>query len=83
MTRSSAARRPRVKDRVDDRLVAQSLLAMLEPQARAMLVWWIFDGMSQQEIGNRLGLSQVQVSRSVRRSLRQLRVALERSRTAA
>jgi len=71
------------EDRVDDRLVAQSLLAMLEPQARSMLVWWIFDGMSQQEIGDRLGLSQVQVSRSVRRSLRQLRAALERSQTAA
>jgi RNA polymerase sigma-B factor len=71
------------EEHVDDVHLTRALLAMLEPRARAMLVSWVIDGMTQQAIGREFGLSQVQVSRSVRRSLQRLRAVEQQWRAAA
>jgi len=63
----------------DDRLLAGQLLAHLPVLDRAILVMWLLDGVSQAEVGRRFGLTQVQVSRSARRSLDALRTVAERS----
>jgi len=57
----------------DDRIVANQLLDHLAPRERDILLSWLIDGTSQHEVGRRFGLTQVQVSRSARRSLRTLR----------
>jgi len=57
----------------DDRMLVEQLLGRLAPTDRTILVSWLVDGASQQEVGKRFGLTQVQVSRSARRSLRTLR----------
>ena len=57
----------------DDRMLVDQLLGCLAPVDRDILVAWLVDGISQAEIGRRLGLSQAQVSGSARRSLGRLR----------
>jgi len=63
----------------DDRLLVGQLLARLPALDRAILVAWLLDDVSQEEVGRRFGLTQVQVSRSARRSLTALRAMAERS----
>jgi RNA polymerase sigma-B factor len=59
--------------RHDNQLLASELLARLPRRDRTILVSWLVDGLTQQEIGQRVGLTQVQVSRAARRSLNTLR----------
>jgi RNA polymerase sigma-B factor len=63
----------------DDRLLVAELLARLPTLDRAILVTWLLDGVSQEEVGRRFGLTQVQVCRSARRSLRALQGMAARS----
>ena len=63
--------------RLDDRLLARQLLEHLSSRERAILTAWLVDGLTQEEVGRRFGLTQVQVSRSTRRSLRTLRALVE------
>ena len=63
--------------RVDDRMMVERLLEALEPREQLMVRLRFFDEMTQGEIGQRLGISQMHVSRLLRRSLDQLRAVLD------
>ena len=61
---------------VADRLALQRALSGLSQRDRLILRWRFEDGSTQGEIGRKLGISQMQVSRIIRRILGQARVAL-------
>ncbi len=63
--------------RVDDRLEVEGLLAELEPRCRLIVQLYYVQGLSQDAIAARLGVSQMHVSRLLRRSLARLRERLE------
>lgn len=65
---------------VDDRLLVERLLASLGPRERLMIRLRYYDEMTQGEIAQRLGISQMHVSRLLRRSLDQLREAMDPGR---
>jgi len=56
-------------------LLARDLIARLDPCDREIVYLTFFEGWTQREIGSRLGLGQVQVSRRLRAALDQLRLA--------
>ena len=58
---------------VDDRAVLSKALKALEPQEQRVLYLRFFEGLTQTEIAVKLGISQMQVSRLLRRTLRILR----------
>lgn len=58
---------------VEDRDVLSSALKKLDASEQAVLYWRFYRGMTQSEIATKMGLSQMQVSRILRRSLRILR----------
>jgi RNA polymerase sigma-B factor len=60
-------------DLVDHRESLRPLIAELSGRDRAILQMRFFDGMTQTEIGNRLGISQIHVSRLLSRILAGLR----------
>jgi RNA polymerase sigma-B factor len=57
----------------DDRMAVRRLLGTLAPRERTIVYLRFFGELTQQEIGERLGMSQVHVSRLLRQSLQQLR----------
>lgn len=59
--------------RSEDRMVVERLLERVEPRERLMLRMRFYDEMTQQEIAERLGISQMQVSRLLSRVLTRLR----------
>jgi RNA polymerase sigma-B factor len=63
-------------DRLTDRLALQRALAGISGRDRQVLRWRFEEGCTQGEIGRRLGISQMQVSRIIRRILEQARRAL-------
>ncbi|MFT4110005.1 sigma-70 family RNA polymerase sigma factor [Propionicimonas sp.] len=63
-------------DRLVDRIALQRALAGLSRREQLVLKWRFEDGCTQSEIGRRLGVSQMQVSRILRRSLDRARDAL-------
>jgi RNA polymerase sigma-B factor len=63
--------------RSEDRMVVEELLDRLEPRERLMLRMRFYDDMTQQEIAERLGISQMQVSRLLSRVLARLRDQVE------
>ncbi len=62
---------------VENRLLVDRLLSALDPRDRLMLRMRYFDEMTQGDIAERLGISQMHVSRLLRRSLDQLRLSLQ------
>ncbi len=58
---------------VEDLLVLREVISELDTRRRAILGMRFFDGLTQQEIASRLGISQVQVSRLLCATLIQLR----------
>jgi RNA polymerase sigma-B factor len=66
---------PRYAD-IDDRLSLQSLVSELPPRERGIVTMRFYEYMSQPQIAAKLGVSQMYVSRALRRSLAQLRVAM-------
>lgn len=62
--------------RVDDRVCIESALAALDPVDRELLTLRFVQELTQREIGVRVGRSQMQVSRSLRRLIEHLRVSL-------
>lgn len=60
-------------DSVTDRLSLHAALAALEERDRQIIGWRYGEGLTQSEIGARLGVSQMQVSRILRRILKDLR----------
>ena len=67
---------------VEDRAVLAGLLATLEPDQRSVLYLRFHHGLTQAEIGRRVGVSQMSVSRILRSSLEQLRAAADAESTA-
>lgn len=62
---------------VDDAETVKKLLASLPEQERVVVTMRFFDGMSQSEIANEVGVSQMQVSRLLSRSLAKLRADVD------
>jgi RNA polymerase sigma-B factor len=62
----------------EDRLVVDQLLSLLPRREQLMVRLRYFDGMTQTEIAERLGISQMHVSRLLARSLDTLRAATQR-----
>jgi RNA polymerase sigma-B factor len=81
------SRRPGVVDPgyalAEDRVVLAGLLAALEPFERIVLYLRFHHGLTQQEIGRRIGVSQMSVSRILRGSLERLRLAADAESPAA
>lgn len=63
-------------DQLTDRLALRRVLATLSGRDRAILGWRFVDGLTQEEIGQRVGISQMQISRIIRRILGEAREAL-------
>lgn len=64
-------------------LTVAPLLARLSPQERQLLTWRYYDSLTQSDIAERLGISQMTVSRKLTRLLTQLqRQTTDRRRTA-
>jgi len=63
-------------ERTEVRLAVESLLATLNPSDRRIVELRFFDELTQDEIAARLGVSQMQVSRLIRRALDHLRAYL-------
>ena len=61
----------------EHRVALSPLLATLPPREQTILHLRFFEGLTQSEIANRLGISQMHVSRLLARSLAQLRNAAE------
>jgi RNA polymerase sigma-B factor len=64
-------------DRVDDRATIDALLSVLPARDRKVLRLRFDDDLTQSEIGARIGVSQMQVSRIIRQALRALRQDIE------
>lgn len=62
---------------VDDAIILRAALARLPPRERAMVALRFDAGLSQVEIAEAMGMSPMQVSRALRRTLRLLRDELE------
>ena len=56
----------------DDRIVLEQAVADFSPREREVVKMRFEDGLTQVEIAERLGISQVQVSRLLRRTLRRI-----------
>jgi RNA polymerase sigma-B factor len=65
-------------ERVETAVVLRDALATLSPRDRQIVRLRFFEGLSQQEIGDRIGVTQMQVSRLLTRILRDLRSAITR-----
>lgn len=63
-------------ERTEARLAIEALLATLNPSDRRIVELRFFDELSQDDIARQLGVSQMQVSRLIRRSLDHLRAYL-------
>jgi RNA polymerase sigma-B factor len=59
-------------DAVIDRAALDSLMHSLDERERTIVVLYFHGGMTQKQIGNRLGLSQMRVSRLLRRTMQRL-----------
>lgn len=65
--------------RSEDRVILGRLIDSLSPRQRAILYLLFYEDLSQAEIGERLSMSQMQVSRLCRAALERLRFELEKS----
>ncbi|WP_195210253.1 SigB/SigF/SigG family RNA polymerase sigma factor [Actinomarinicola tropica] len=66
----------------DDKLLVRQLLERLPPRSRRVLVLRYFEGLSQAEVAERVGISQPHVSRLLRTALAELRTSLTDPRAA-
>lgn len=67
----------RVLTRIENREVLRPLLEALPERERTVLVLRFFDSMTQTQIAERVGISQMHVSRLLAKSLARLRDQLE------
>ncbi len=58
---------------IEDRLAALDALSHLDERSRKIMVWRFYEELTQREIGERLGIGQVQVSRLLRSALHRVR----------
>ncbi len=61
----------------DDRMVIQETVAHFSREEQEMIKMRFIDGMTQVEIAEKLGVSQVQVSRFLRKTLQKIKVQIE------
>jgi RNA polymerase sigma-B factor len=64
-------------ERVEDRRTVASVLPVLTPREREVITLRFFGGLSQTEIAERIGVSQMQVSRVLRAALTRLSIVAE------
>src|SRR5699024_6986290 len=64
--------------KMDVHMLLESVFPVLPEREQQILKYIFFDNLSQQEVGDLLGISQMHVSRLQRRSLRKLREVLEK-----
>jgi len=64
-------------ERVDIHMMLESVFSVLPEREQQILKFIFFDNLSQQEVGELLGISQMHVSRLHRRALRKLREVIE------
>jgi RNA polymerase sigma-B factor len=64
-------------ERTEQRLLLQLGFAVLAPREREILRLRFFEGFTQREIAERMGISQMHVSRLIRRSVDAVRAAIE------
>lgn len=60
-----------------DRVTTMAALKSLDARSRCIVLWRFYEGCTQAEIGERLGIGQVQVSRLLRAALGQMREILD------
>lgn len=65
-------------DAAENRMTVQDLLETLEPREREIVALRFFENLTQSEIAQRTGISQMHVSRLLRRSFAEMREAAER-----
>lgn len=70
--RPAAGDDPAAEDAAD-RLLASSLIGELDDRTKRIIVWRFYEECTQREIGDRLGIGQVQVSRLLTKALEQMR----------
>ena len=58
---------------IEDRLAAIEALGHLDERSRKIMVWRFYEELTQREIGERLGIGQVQVSRLLQAALQRIR----------
>ena len=63
---------------VDNRTALAKAMKSLSPRDRAIVQLRFVDGLSQSEIATKMGVSQMQISRLLAASLRQLRTSIVR-----
>lgn len=71
--------RERNFDHIDRKLLLESVIPILTEREQKILKYLFFDHLSQQEVGERLGISQMHVSRLQRQALMKLREHLEKN----
>lgn len=69
-------------ERADDRILTDQLIGMLDKREQRIIRLRFWEGLTQREIGELVGLSQMQISRLLRRSIETMREAIRRRRTA-
>ena len=67
-------------DLAEDRATLDRLLLSIGPREREVLRLRFVEDMTQAEIGERIGVSQMQISRLIRQSLARLREAAKQTR---
>jgi RNA polymerase sigma-B factor len=60
-------------DRVEELVSLRPMLDKLSPRDRRILALWYFEELTQQQIGERIGVTQMQVSRLISKALARLR----------
>ncbi|SET79440.1 RNA polymerase, sigma 37 subunit, RpsB/SigB [Oceanobacillus limi] len=68
-------------NQADLKMIIEKILPILSDREQEILQYTYFENMSQKEIGELLGISQMHVSRLMRRSLRKLREAIQSDST--
>lgn len=63
----------------EERMLIEKLLPILTDRERSIIELTFLDGLSQKETGERIGLSQMHVSRLQRSALEKLREAMKQS----
>lgn len=66
--------------RIDNRMILTPLLDRLDPRERKVVFLRYYRGRSQREVGQRIGVTQMQVSRIEAKIMRELRAALAQDR---
>lgn len=64
-------------NQIDQQMILEKILPILSPREQKIIQYTYFENMSQKETGELLGISQMHVSRLLRRSLKKLREAIQ------